>query len=201
MVSMGSASVAPSGGDPRAGAADVLADLVSRSATGDEAAFAELYDRLAPRVYGLVRRILVDPAQSEEVSQEVFLDLWRSSGRFDSGRGTVLGWAMTIAHRKAVDRVRSVTAARARDETYAASTLEVEHDSTSEMAQDRLDATRVRAALANLTDTQRGAVELAYLGGRTHQEVAQVLDLPLGTAKTRIRDGLRRLRSNLGVTP
>ena len=201
MDRMGSESVAPAGGDSPPGAAAVLTHLVSRSAAGDEAAFAELYDALAPRIYGLVRRVLRDPAQSEEVSQEVFLELWRSSGRFDATRGSVVGWAMTIAHRKAVDRVRSVTAARARDETYAATTSEVEHDSTSEVVQERLEATQVRAALATLTDTQRGAVELAYFGGRTHAEVAEVLDLPLGTAKTRIRDGLRRLRSNLGVEP
>ncbi|MEP7160244.1 MAG: ECF RNA polymerase sigma factor SigK [Dermatophilaceae bacterium] len=190
-------SVAPPGRESPGGAVDVLAGLVTRSAGGDEAAFAQLYDALAPRIYGLVRRILRDPAQAEEVSQEVFLDLWRGSGRFDPLRGTALAWALTIAHRKTVDRVRSVTASRARDDVYAASALDVDHDSTSEAAIGRLDATRVRAALATLTDVQRQAVELAFLGGFTHTDIAHLLDLPLGTAKARIRDGLLRLRSAL----
>lgn len=198
MVSMCPASVSPFGEDPPGGVAQALADLVIRSAGGDEAAFAELYDALAPRIYGLVRRILRDPAQSEEVSQEVFLELWRSSSRYDPRRGTAQAWALTIAHRKAVDRIRAVAASRVRDDVYAASAVDVEHDSTGETVLGRLDAQRVRTALATLTDHQRQAVELAYLGGRTHTDVAQALDVPLGTAKTRIRDGLIRLRSALG---
>lgn len=213
-------SVAPSGDDPPEGAAAAtpptaaavgagsvggdrasqLAGLLRRSATGDETAFGELYDAVAPRLYGLVRRVVRDPAQSEEVTQETFLEIWRQSARFDVARGSALAWMMTIAHRKAVDRVRSAEAASRRDERWQATTQEVEHDSTSETVVGRLDAERVRHALESLTPAQRGAVELAYLSGYTHTEVASMLDLPLGTAKTRIRDGLIRLRDTLGVT-
>lgn len=181
-------------------ASDDLAGLLRRSAAGDEGAFGALYDALAPRVFGLVRRVVRDPAQSEEVTQEAFLEVWRTSSRFDRDRGSALSWVLTIAHRKAVDRVRSAEAARDRDERYRARTTEVAHDSTAEGAALRLDAERVRKALAHLTATQREAVELAYLSGYTHTEVAALLDLPLGTAKTRIRDGLIRLRDTLGVT-
>jgi RNA polymerase sigma-70 factor (ECF subfamily) len=199
-------SVAPSGDDPPVGAAAApetaseLAVLLRRSAAGDEAAFGELYDAVAARLYGLVRRVVRDPAQSEEVAQEALLEIWRQSARFDASRGSALGWMMTIAHRKAVDRVRSAEAASRRDETWQASSQDVEHDSTAEIAVGRLDAERVRRALDALTPAQRGALELAYLSGYTHTEVATMLDLPLGTAKTRIRDGLIRLRDTLGVT-
>ncbi|HET8594664.1 MAG TPA: ECF RNA polymerase sigma factor SigK [Intrasporangium sp.] len=177
-----------------------LAALLRRSATGDESAFGELYDAVAPRVFGLVRRVVRDPAQAEEVTQETFLELWRTSARFDPTRGSVLGWVLTIAHRKAVDRVRAAEAARTRDAHYGATNGEVAHDATAEEAALRLEAERVRRALTHLTDTQREALELAYLSGYTHTEVAALLDLPLGTAKTRIRDGLIRLRDTLGVT-
>lgn len=176
-----------------------LARLLRRSAGGDEAAFAELYDLVSPRVYGLVRRVVRDPSQSEEVAQEVFLDIWRHSARFDPERGSALAWMLTIAHRKAVDRVRSAEASRGRDTTYGAAAIDVSHDSTAEVVVQRLDAERVHRALDTLTRAQRGALELAYLGGYTHTEVATMLDLPLGTAKTRIRDGLIRLRDTLGV--
>lgn len=177
-----------------------LGTLLRRSAAGDETAFGQLYDAVAPRVFGLVRRVVRDPAQSEEVTQEVFLEVWRSSGRFDPAKGSALAWVLTIAHRKAVDRVRSAEAARGRDERYGATSGEVAHDSTAEEGALRLDAARVHRALAKLTEPQRNALELAYLSGYTHTEVAALLDLPLGTAKTRIRDGLIRLRDTLGVT-
>jgi RNA polymerase sigma-70 factor (ECF subfamily) len=177
-----------------------LAALLKRAASGDEAAFAELYDEVSPRLYGLVRRVVRDPAQSEEVAQEAFLEIWRHSARFDPARGSALSWMMTIAHRKAVDRVRSAEAARGRDASYGTASHEVEHDSTAEAVVSRLDAERVHQALGTLTEAQRGALELAYLSGYTHTEVATMLDLPLGTAKTRIRDGLIRLRDTLGVT-
>jgi RNA polymerase sigma-70 factor (ECF subfamily) len=151
-------------------------------------------------VFGLVRRVVRDPAQTDEVTQEVFLEIWRQSARYDPSRGSMLSWVMTIAHRKAVDRVRSSEAARSRDASYGTATAEVPHDSTTEAVVERLDAERVHRALATLTEAQRGALELAYLSGYTHTEVATLLDLPLGTAKTRIRDGLIRLRDTLGVT-
>lgn len=201
MVLMSHLSVVPSGDDvPEGSARPDLERLLTQSATGDEAAFARLYDAVASRLYGLVRRVVRDPAQSEEVAQEVFLDIWRHSARFDPARGSALSWMMTIAHRKAVDRVRSAESARHRDDSYGTSNQDVDHDSTAEAVVERLDAEQVHRALATLTAPQRQALELAYLGGYTHTEVATMLDLPLGTAKTRIRDGLIRLRDTLGVT-
>ena len=194
MVSSGDNSPEETTGPP------ALVELLRRSAAGDESAFGELYDAVAPRLYGLVRRVVRDPAQSEEVAQEVFLEIWRHAARYDASRGSALAWMLTIAHRKAVDRVRSSEAARSRDESWGVSQHDVDHDATAEGAVERLDAERVRRALDTLTETQRGALELAYLSGYTHTEVAAILDLPLGTAKTRIRDGLIRLRDTMGVT-
>ena len=176
-----------------------LADLLKRSGRGDEAAFALLYDATAARVFGLAVRVVRDPAQAEEVTQEAFLDIWRTAGRFDTDRGSALSWLLTITHRKAVDRVRSAEAASRRDVTYHQHNQPVEHDSTAEAAEASLEARRVRGAMAALTEVQREAVGLAFLGGYTHTEVATMLDLPVGTAKTRIRDGLIRLRDALGV--
>jgi len=194
-------TVVPSGDSSPEGSTRIdLEPLLRRSAAGDEDAFALLYDAVSSRLYGLVRRVVRDPAQSEEVAQEVFLDIWRHSARFDPSRGSALSWMLTIAHRKAVDRVRSAEAARHRDTNYGTSNQDVTHDSTSEAVVERLDAERVHRALATLTEAQRRALELAYLSGYTHTEVATMLDLPLGTAKTRIRDGLIRLRDTLGVT-
>ena len=184
----------PSGGAPQ------LSDLLHRAGRGDEAAFAEFYDATSARAYGLALRVVRNPAHAEEVAQEAYLDAWRSSARYDADRGSAAGWLLTIVHRKAVDRIRSVEASKAREVTYETTTAEREHDSTLEQVEVRLDQQRVRRALASLTDTQRGAVELAYLGGHTHTEVAALLDIPLGTAKTRIRDGLIRLRDTLEVT-
>jgi len=186
---------APSGGNDAAR----LAGLLGQAALGDQAAFAEFYDATSARAYGLALRVVRNPAHAEEVVQEAYLDAWRSSARYDVARGSAAGWLLTIVHRKAVDRVRSVEAATARDETWNRETAPVDHDQTSEAAHASLDATRVRNAVATLTDVQRRAVELTYFGGYTHTEVATLLDVPLGTAKTRIRDGLIRLRDLMGV--
>jgi RNA polymerase sigma-70 factor (ECF subfamily) len=177
-----------------------LADLLKRASRGDESAFAEWYDATSARAFGLAVRVLRDRAQAEEVTQEAFLECWRHSARFDPDKGSAISWLLTIVHRKAVDRVRSAEAARGRDASYGTASHEVEHDSTAEAVVSRLDAERVHQALGTLTEAQRGALELAYLSGYTHTEVATMLDLPLGTAKTRIRDGLIRLRDTLGVT-
>ena len=185
---------APSGGDARR-----LSDLLRQAALGDEAAFAEFYDATSARAYGLALRVVRNPAHAEEVTQEAYLDAWRSSTRYDPSRGSAAGWLLTIVHRKAVDRVRSVEAATTRDETWNRESAPVDHDQTSEAAHASLEATRVRNAVATLTDVQRQAVELTYFGGYTHTEVATLLDVPLGTAKTRIRDGLIRLRDLMGV--
>jgi len=158
-----------------------------------------LYDATASRVHGLVLRVVRDPAQAEEVTQEAFLEIWRTASRFDPERGSALAWLMTIAHRKAVDRVRSAEATSRRETTYQQQNQTIDHDTTADAAQASLEAHRVRAALAHLTDVQREAIQLAYFGGYTHTEVAALLDLPVGTAKTRIRDGLIRLRDTIGV--
>ena len=189
-----SGEVSPEG----AGAPD-LAELLRRSARGDESSFALLYDATAARVHGLVLRVVRDPAQAEEVTQEAYLEIWRTAARFDASRGSALSWLMTIAHRKSVDRVRSAEAAHRRDATYHREAAPVDHDVTVEAATASMEAGRVRQALNTLTLSQREALELAYFGGYTHTEVASMLDLPLGTAKTRIRDGLIRLRDAMGV--
>jgi RNA polymerase sigma-70 factor (ECF subfamily) len=176
-----------------------LAELLRRAARGDEAAFAEWYDATAARAFGLAVRVLRDRAQAEEVTQESYLDCWRQAARFDPRKGSAMAWLLTIVHRKAVDRVRSAEAAERRDAAYGQREVAVAHDETSEEAAASIEAQRVRAALAHLTSKQREAVELAFFGGYTHTEVATMLDLPVGTAKTRIRDGLIRLRDALGV--
>jgi RNA polymerase sigma-70 factor (ECF subfamily) len=178
---------------------DVLGELLRRCARGDEQAFAELYDATSRRVHGLVLRVVRDPAQAEEVTQEVYLQAWRTSARYDAGKGSALSWLMTLAHRRAVDRVRAAEAASRQDTTYHQRTQVVPHDATAEAAESSMEARRVRAALAELSVVQREALELAYFGGYTHTEVATMLDLPVGTAKTRIRDGLIRLRDAMGV--
>jgi RNA polymerase sigma-70 factor (ECF subfamily) len=176
-----------------------LAGLVRQSARGDEQAFADLYDATAARVHGLVLRVIRDPSQAEEVTQEVFLQVWRTASRFDETRGTALAWLMTLAHRRAVDRVRAAEAGSRQDTAYHQNTHLVPHDSTAEAAEQSMEARRVRSALTELTPVQREALELAYFGGYTHAEVAGLLDLPVGTAKTRIRDGLIRMRDAIGV--
>lgn len=177
---------------------DLAADLKAAS-RGDQEAFARVYDATSAKMYGLVLRVLRNPAMAEEVTQECYLEIWRQASRCDSERGSALAWMLTIGHRRAVDRVRAVEASDRRDGHYEQSTRAVEHDSTSEAAESRMEAHRVRAALQGLTEAQREAIELAYFGGYTHTEVAAMLDLPLGTAKTRIRDGLIRLRDTMGV--
>ncbi len=184
---------------PATDQASGLAALLKRAGRGDKDAFAELYDATSARVFGLAVRVVRDPAQAEEVAQESYLELWRGSARFDPDRGSAIAWILTIVHRKAVDRVRSAEASSRRDTSYHQKNSTVEHDTTAEAAHASMEAHRVRGALTSLTDVQREALELAYFGGYTHTEVATMLDLPLGTAKTRIRDGLIRLRDTMGV--
>ena len=173
---------------------DVLLGQVAR---GDHAAFTVVYDQVAGQVFGLVCAVLRDPAQAEEVCQEVLLDVWRNAARFDASRGTAQAWLMTLAHRRAVDRVRSQQAATAREQRVARP--EVSYDSVAETVEARLDAERVRRCLGSLTGLQRESITLAYYQGRTYREVAALLSVPVGTVKTRMRDGLIRLRDCLGV--
>jgi len=173
--------------------------LLSQVAKGDEEAFAQFYDLVIARVFGLVRSVLRDPARSEEVTQEVMLELWRSAPRYQPSLGSATTWALTIAHRRAVDRVRSEQASRDRDDRHARNNPEGTAADTESVVIDLLDRERVVRALGELTEPQRESIELAFFGGHSHSEVAALLDLPLGTVKTRIRDGLVRLRDRLEV--
>jgi RNA polymerase sigma-70 factor, ECF subfamily len=177
-----------------------LDELLPRVARGDDAAFEQLYRHLSAPIFGLVQRILRDPAQSEEVAQEIFLELWRSATRYSPERGSVQSWAMTIAHRKAVDRVRSAQASTERDTRAARAETTPPFDEVTEVVAGRLEREQVRRCLGTLTDLQRESVMLAYYKGYTYREVAHLLDSPLGTVKTRLRDGLIRLRDCMGVT-
>lgn len=175
-------------------------ELLRRVARGDDEAFALVYDRLAPQVLGVARRVLRDPSHSEEVAQEVFLEVWRTAPRFDASRGAAATWVLTMAHRRAVDRVRSVQASSDRDDRVGARDQVRDYDEVAEQVEARLEHEQVRRCLGSLTELQRESVSLAYYGGRTYREVAAALDVPLGTVKTRLRDGLIRLRDCLGVT-
>ena len=184
----------PDPGDP----GDPLGTLLGRAGRGDQAAFAELYDQLAPVLYGVVLKVVRDPSQSEEVTQEAFIELWRLAPRYDASRGSVRSWAATLAHRRAIDRVRSEQASRDRTEREAHK-RPIQSSDVAEQVVANIDGTRVRKALEHLTEIQRPAVELAYFGGHSYREVALLLDVAEGTIKTRIRDGMIRLRDELGV--
>lgn len=173
--------------------------LLVETGRGDAAAFAAIYDETAPRVHGVTLRVLRDAHQAEEVTQEVFLQVWQSASQFDPARGAALTWVMTLAHRRAVDRVRASESGRRRDTAHVELDVRTAYDETAAAAHASLEAERVRAALAALSAGQRQAIELAYFGGHTHVEVSRLLQIPLGTAKTRIRDGLLRLRDLLAT--
>lgn len=173
--------------------------LLRRTARGDERAFELLYDAVAGPVHGLVRRIVRDPAMSEEVTQEVMIEVWRSAARYDPRRGGAPAWIMTIAHRRAVDRVRREQAAAERERRAARHEPGAPHDAVGERVEARLEHERVRRCLGTLTGLQRESVTLAYYGGHSYREVAQLVGAPPNTVRTRMRDGLIRLRDCLGV--
>ena len=164
---------------------DPIGALLAATAAGDRDAFAQLYDVVAAAVHGIALRVLRSPAHAEEVTQEVFLEVWTHAARYDRNRGSARAWIITMAHRRAVDRVRSVRASQ--DRAVSAGVREVAPlpDETAETVERRFE--------------QRRALELSYYSGFTHREVAEAIDVPLGTAKTRIRDGMIRLRDELGV--
>lgn len=180
-----------------AGAAQ-LEDLLSLVAAGDRSAFADFYDETSARVYGMVLRVLRDPGYSEEVTQEVYLQVWRDAARFRADQGTPLSWLLTIAHRRAVDRVRSESSASDRDSRYGLRELVEITAGVEEEVLTREAGRRARECLATLTALQAQAVSLAYYEGFTYREVADRLTVALPTVKSRIRDGLKRLRGCLG---
>lgn len=171
--------------------------LLVEVADGDRDAFSQLYDHTADLVYGIARRVVVDPDLAAEITQEVFLEVWRKAAAFAPGRGSARTWIAVMAKRRAIDVVRSTQSARDRDEAQVPTTV-LGGDPVGETVADQDDRVRVSAALDTLTDVQREALDLAFFGGLSHREVAERLDLPLGTVKTRIRDGLTRLATAMG---
>jgi RNA polymerase sigma-70 factor, ECF subfamily len=175
-----------------------LGDLLTHVARGDQTAFEQVYDEVSGPVYGLALRIVRDPAQSEEVAQEVLVDVWRTASRYEPGRGSAMSWVMMLAHRRAVDRVRSAQASAEREQR-AGREAGPAYDEVAENVQVNLEREQVRRCLSTLTETQRESITLAYYAGYTYREVGELLKVPLGTIKTRMRDGLIRLRDCLGV--
>jgi RNA polymerase sigma-70 factor, ECF subfamily len=195
----GSRSAAESDDAQSRASTDPLAVLLRRAGRGDQVAFGELYDALAPLVRGVVMRVVRDPSQSDEVTQEVFVELWRLAARYDESKGSVRSWAVTMAHRRAIDRVRSEQASRVRTVNDAAMAVAA-HDAVVSEVETTFEQARVRRALEQLSPLQRESVELAYFAGHTYREVAVLLGVAEGTVKTRIRDGMIRLRDELGAS-
>ncbi len=163
----------------------------------DEDALAELYRRHAGPVLGLARRLLGDPTLAEEIVQEVFLRLWRNPEKFDRERGTLRSFLLAQTHGRSIDLLRSERARRQREEREALATPEESSHDIEREVWDMTVAERVQDAMGSLTPEERSAIELAYFGGHTYREVAAILDEPEGTIKSRIRVGLRRMRSAL----
>ena len=193
------AGTGPEPADADAASAQLDA-LLHRVARGDQAAFGDLYDLAAPRVFGMVLRLVIDRAQSEEVTQEVFLEIWQSASRFDPNKGKAMTWVLTMARRRAIDRIRSSQAARDRDTRIGVRDFQAEYDDVAESAELRIEGKKVDAAMRELSDAQRQVISLAYYGGQSHSEIARELGVPIGTVKTRLRDGMIRLRTVMGVT-
>jgi len=173
--------------------------LLRRVANGDRDAFAAVYDLTRTRVYGLVTRVLRDTGYSEETTQEVYLEVWRTASAYDSARGSALAWLLTMAHRRAIDRVRSEQAGTQRESRYGATNVETPSDVVADSAIAGDERRRVTECLGALTDTQRECIELAYYGGLTYVEVSRRLAANLSTIKSRMRDALRGLRNCLDV--
>jgi RNA polymerase sigma-70 factor (ECF subfamily) len=179
---------------------DDLAALLHRVATRDADAFADFYDRTKARVFGLVFRVVRDQGFSEETTQEVYLQVWQNASQFDRAAGSPMAWLLTLAHRRAVDRVRAEQAATQRDSRYGSATAERPVDVVADAAIVREERSRVVTCLDSLTDIQRESIELAYYSGLTYVQVSERLSINLATIKSRMRDGLRALRNCLGVT-
>ncbi|MET9325587.1 ECF RNA polymerase sigma factor SigK [Tsukamurella sp. NPDC003166] len=172
--------------------------LLRRVAARDVGAFRGLYERTGHLVFGTAVRVVGDRGYAEEITQEVYLEVWGKAGDFDAERGSAEAWLVTIAHRRSVDRVRSERARGERENAFAHESFQRPHDVVAEAAERNEDAGAVTDCLDTLSTAQRDAVTLAYYGGHTYREVAERLNAPLPTIKTRIRDGIARLRRCLG---
>ncbi|OMC08665.1 sigma-70 family RNA polymerase sigma factor [Mycobacterium sp. SP-6446] len=178
--------------------------LLRRVARGDRDAFAAVYDLTKSRVFGLVVRVLRDAGYSEETTQEIYLEVWRTASEYDASKGSALAWLMTMAHRRAIDRVRAEQAGSRRESRYGAANVEpvsaAAHDPVADSAIAVEERRRVTECLDALTEAQRQCIEMAYYGGLTYSEVSQRLAANLSTIKSRIRDALRGLRNCLDVS-
>jgi len=172
--------------------------LLRRVARGDQTAFGQLYDLLAAATYGLALSVLRDPAQAREVTQEVFRQVWQDASRFDPAFGSAKAWVVTLAQRRAVERVRSAQASADRDAEAGVRNITPD-DPLAGTGAVRFEQQRIRRCLDGLTELQRHAVTLAFYRGYTHREVGELLSVPLGTTTARLRDGLLQLRDCLGV--
>lgn len=177
-----------------------LDELLLRVARGDSDSYAELFDAAGALVYGVVKQVVVAPSLAEEVCQEVFSEVWRLAPRFDPGRGAATGWISTIAHRRAVDRVRSEQAHRNRTAHVVRHSHQADYDDVAERVELRMEHDQVRDALSSVSALSREAIEHAFYDGRSYREVAEHLDVPLGTVKSRIRAGLRQMARSLQTT-
>lgn len=176
------------------------ADLLLQVAQADADAFAELYRLMGPRVFGLVRKVAADPVLSEEVTQGVFLEIWSRAGTFEPDRSSAHTWIMTMARRRAIDRVRSEVASTGRSGIRARADRVAAHDSVDGDVPQGDEPFRLAASLANLTPLQREAIDLAYVGGLTYDETARRVGAAPGTVRSRIREGVLRLRADLSAT-
>ena len=185
--------------DGRGTEAAELARLLEAVARGDTQAFAEFYRQTSARVHGMTLRVLRDTGYAEETTQEVYLQVWRGAATFDRTKGSVMAWLLTLAHRRAIDRVRSEQSSTTREVAYEVRNYTDDFDQVSEEVGRRFERAAVLACLETLSASQRQSLSIAYYGGRTYREVAEELGIALPTAKSRIRDGLIKLRGCLGV--
>ena len=178
-----------------------LATLLVEAQRGMEDAFAELYRLTWARLYATVLRVVRSPELAGEVTQEAYLEIWQKSGRFQEDKGSALGWMLMIARRRAVDRVRSVTRALALERRYIERQCALISIDNWDEVTARLDAPQIRRTLAALSHVQREALTLVYLEQRPVADVAELLGIPVATVKSRVRDGLIRLRALLAQAP
>ena len=180
--------------------------MLARAASGDQAAFAQLYDRLSGPLYSLALRMLGDPAEAQDALQDAFLQIWRRAAKYDSEQSSVFSWAMLMTRSRVIDRLRArgrrsrvvVSSTDDVNDTHAAADASVAESVTDTV--DRNDeAARVRSIVNKLPPEQRQAIELAFFSDLTHHEIAEQLNQPLGTIKARIRRGLLKLRERIAV--